>query len=102
MMSIQAFKGVEIGIGFEAARKPGSQVHDEIFWQDGSFKRKTNRAGGLEGGMTNGEAIIVCGAMKPIPTLYHPLTTVDMKTKMPRITSYNVCYTKLLRTIHPL
>jgi len=83
VMSIQAFKGVEIGMGFEAARKPGSRVHDEIFWQDGSFKRKTNRAGGLEGGITNGEAIIIRGAMKPIPTLYHPLTTVDIKTKMP-------------------
>jgi chorismate synthase len=83
LMSIQAFKGVEVGLGFEAARRPGSQVHDEIAWRDGGFYRKTNRAGGLEGGMTNGEAIVLRGAMKPIPTLYSPLETVDMRSKMP-------------------
>ncbi len=83
VMSIQAFKGVEIGLGFEAARRPGSQVHDEIAYDDGAFYRKSNRAGGLEGGMTNGEAIIVRGAMKPIPTLYTPLETVDTRTKQP-------------------
>jgi len=83
VMSIQAFKGVEIGLGFEAARRPGSQVHDEIAYADGAFFRKSNRAGGLEGGMTNGEAIIVRGAMKPIPTLYAPLETVDVRTKEP-------------------
>lgn len=81
MMSIQAFKGVEIGLGFEAGRRPGSQVHDEIFHQGDEFVRKTNRAGGLEGGMTNGAPIIVRGAMKPIPTLYQPLQTVDFRTK---------------------
>ena len=83
VMSIQAFKGVEIGLGFEAARRPGSQVHDEIAYADRAFFRKSNRAGGLEGGMTNGEAIIVRGAMKPIPTLYTPLETVDVRTKEP-------------------
>jgi chorismate synthase len=83
MMSIQAFKGVEVGLGFEAARRPGSQVHDEIFHQGGDFFRKTNRAGGLEGGMTNGAPVVVRGAMKPIPTLYQPLQTVDLRTKSP-------------------
>ncbi|PLX95856.1 MAG: chorismate synthase [Desulfuromonas sp.] len=81
VMSIQAFKGVEIGIGFEVARRPGSQVHDEISYSGQDFGRKSNRAGGLEGGMTNGEPIIVRGAMKPIPTLYTPLQTVDLKSK---------------------
>jgi chorismate synthase len=83
VMSIQAFKGVEIGLGFDAARRPGSQVHDEIAHADGAFYRKSNRAGGLEGGMTNGEPMIVRGAMKPIPTLYTPLETVDVRTKQP-------------------
>lgn len=81
VMSIQAFKGVEIGLGFEGGRRPGSQVHDEIYYQGDQFFRKTNRAGGLEGGMTNGAPIVVRGAMKPIPTLYKPLQTVDMRTK---------------------
>jgi chorismate synthase len=84
IMSIQAFKGVEIGIGFEAAGRPGSQVHDEIVWVEGKgFSRRTNRAGGLEGGMTNGMPIIVRGVMKPIPTLYKPLMSVDIDTKEP-------------------
>jgi chorismate synthase len=84
IMSIQAIKGVEIGIGFEAARKSGSQVHDEIFYSDKKgFYRETNRAGGIEGGMTNGEPIVVRAAMKPIPTLYNPLRSVDIKTKEP-------------------
>jgi chorismate synthase len=81
VMSIQAFKGVEIGLGFAAARLPGSQVHDEIGYEKGGFLRRSNRAGGLEGGMTNGEAIVIRGAMKPIPTLYQPLQTVDLGTK---------------------
>jgi chorismate synthase len=81
VMSIQAFKGVEVGLGFEAARRPGSQVHDEIIQQGEQIRRKTNRAGGLEGGMTNGEPLVVRGAMKPIPTLYQPLQTIDLKTK---------------------
>ncbi|RUM42411.1 MAG: chorismate synthase [Desulfurobacterium sp.] len=84
IMSIQAIKGVEIGIGFEAAREFGSQVHDEIFYSDKKgFYRETNRAGGIEGGMTNGEPIVVRAAMKPIPTLYNPLRSVDIKTKEP-------------------
>jgi chorismate synthase len=83
VMSIQAFKGVEIGAGFAAARLPGSQVHDEIGYEGGRFVRRSNRAGGLEGGMTNGEAVIVRGAMKPIPTLYRPLQTVELKSKEP-------------------
>jgi chorismate synthase len=82
VVSIQAFKGVEIGIGFEAARLRGSKVHDEIvFDADGGFKRTTNRAGGLEGGMTNGAPIVVRGVMKPISTLYKPLQSVDIDTK---------------------
>jgi chorismate synthase len=84
IMSIQAFKGVEIGIGFEAAGLPGSQVHDEIIWSEqGGYSRKTNRAGGLEGGMTTGMPIVVRGVMKPIPTLYKPLMSVDIDTKEP-------------------
>jgi len=82
LMSIQAIKGVEVGLGFEGAKLPGSEVHDEIFY-DGKFYRITNRAGGLEGGMTNGEPIVVRAAMKPIPTLYSPLKSVDLKTKEP-------------------
>ncbi|MGE5703473.1 MAG: chorismate synthase [Clostridia bacterium] len=82
VMSIQAFKGVEIGIGFEAAGKPGSQVHDEIVWsEENGYSRTTNRAGGLEGGMTNGMPVIVRGVMKPIPTLYKPLMSVDIDSK---------------------
>lgn len=84
IMSIQAFKGVEIGIGFEAAGLPGSQVHDEIVWsEETGYSRKTNRAGGLEGGMTTGMPIVVRGVMKPIPTLYKPLMSVDIDTKEP-------------------
>ena len=85
MMSIPAVKGVGIGIGFDAARLPGSQVHDEIHAaadrkRSGDIARRTNRAGGLEGGMTNGEPLIVRVAMKPISTLMKPLATVEMKT----------------------
>lgn len=84
VMSINAFKGVEIGIGFEAARLPGSQVHDEITWsKDEGYKRKSNRLGGFEGGMTNGMPIVVKGVMKPIPTLYKPLQSVDIDSKEP-------------------
>ncbi|MCM3122196.1 MULTISPECIES: chorismate synthase [unclassified Mesobacillus] len=84
IMSINAFKGVEIGIGFEAARKPGSQVHDEIAWEEErGYYRKTNRLGGLEGGMTTGMPVVVRGVMKPIPTLYKPLMSVDIDTKEP-------------------
>lgn len=79
LMSIQAIKGVEVGIGFDAARRPGSRVHDEIFY-DGGYRRLSNNAGGIEGGMSNGEPIVVRAAMKPIPTLYSPLRSVDMRT----------------------
>ncbi|MDD2310705.1 MAG: chorismate synthase [Desulfuromonadaceae bacterium] len=82
LMSIQAIKGVEVGIGFDAARRPGSRVHDEIFYKDG-YHRNSNNAGGIEGGMSNGEPIIVRAAMKPIPTLYSPLRSVDMITHEP-------------------
>ena len=84
MMSINAFKGVEFGIGFEMARKPGSQVHDEILWSESEgYTRSTNNLGGFEGGMTTGMPIIVRGVMKPIPTLYKPLQSVDIETKEP-------------------
>lgn len=75
LMSIHAIKGVEIGLGFEAARRPGSQVHDPFY---PGFRRETNRAGGLEGGMTNGQPLILRAAMKPIPTLIHPLPSVHL------------------------
>ena len=82
MLSINAFKGVEFGIGFEAAHQPGSKVMDEIVWNNG-YSRTSNHLGGFEGGMTNGEQIIVRGVMKPIPTLYKPLRSVDIDTKEP-------------------
>ena len=84
VVSINAFKGVEFGLGFEAGRQKGSQVMDEILWseQDG-YTRRTNPLGGFEGGMTNGEPIIVRGVMKPIPTLYKPLMSVDIETHEP-------------------
>ena len=84
MVSINAFKGVEFGIGFEAARRFGSEVHDEIVWNpETGYTRKTNRLGGFEGGMTTGMPIVVRGVMKPIPTLYKPLMSVDIETKEP-------------------
>lgn len=84
VVSINAFKGVEFGLGFEVGRRKGSQVMDEILWseQDG-YTRRTNHLGGFEGGMTNGEPIIVRGVMKPIPTLYKPLMSVDIETHEP-------------------
>jgi len=88
--SIQAFKGVEFGLGFEASRRPGSKVHDEIGFDPAmknepslGFVRGTNNAGGLEGGMTNGKPVIVRGAMKPISTLGKPLMSIDLNTKQP-------------------
>ncbi|HHW10104.1 MAG TPA: chorismate synthase [Firmicutes bacterium] len=87
LMSIQAIKGVEIGCGFAAAGKPGSAVHDPIYYDQEKrrtawgFYRRTNRAGGLEGGMSNGEAIVLRAAMKPIATLMKPLPSVDIKSK---------------------
>jgi chorismate synthase len=90
LMSIQAIKGVEVGLGFEVARRFGLEAHDEIFYDSGrhaphglKFFRKTNYAGGLEGGMSNGEAIILRAAMKPLSTQYAPLRSVDLETKEP-------------------
>ncbi len=95
LMSIQAIKGVEIGLGFQAAGQFGSEVMDEIFYDpapSGSghhgFYRKTNNAGGIEGGMTNGMPIIARCAMKPIPTLRRPLNSVDIITKEPYEAAY--------------
>jgi chorismate synthase len=79
-MSIQAIKGVEIGDGWEAAMNPGSQVHDAIYHQETGYYRETNRAGGLEAGITTGEELVVRAAMKPIATLMTPLPTVDVTT----------------------
>lgn len=84
IMGVQAIKGVEIGAGFGVADLPGSKVHDEIFY-DGDFFRKTNNAGGIEGGMSNGEEIVLRAAMKPIPTLMKGLKTVDYITKQPAV-----------------
>ncbi|WP_409298077.1 chorismate synthase [Peribacillus sp. SCS-26] len=84
IVSINAFKGVEFGIGFEAAHRPGSEVHDEIAWEeDRGYYRMSNNLGGFEGGMTTGMPIVVRGVMKPIPTLYKPLQSVDIDTKEP-------------------
>jgi chorismate synthase len=90
VVGIQAFKGVEFGIGFDAARLPGSKVHDEIGFDKAQkntpslgFVRGTNNAGGLEGGMTNGRPVVVRGAMKPISTLGKPLASIDLNTKQP-------------------
>lgn len=82
VMSINAFKGVEIGIGFEAGILRGSQVHDEILYnEEQGYYRASNRLGGFEGGITNGMPVVVRGVMKPIPTLYKPLQSVDIDTK---------------------
>ncbi|HHV55462.1 MAG TPA: chorismate synthase [Firmicutes bacterium] len=85
LMSIPAIKGVEIGLGFTAARRPGSEVHDAITYDPGErkFRRPTNRAGGLEGGVTNGETLWLRAAMKPIATLVRPLASVDIETGEP-------------------
>jgi chorismate synthase len=84
MLSIQAAKGVSLGDGFELAGRPGSEVHDEIFYTpERGFYRETNRSGGLEGGMTTGEQLVVRVAMKPIPTLTKPLRSVDISTREP-------------------
>jgi len=80
--SIQAIKGCELGLVFETARRPGSAVHDEILFDaESGFKRKTNNAGGLEGGVTNGQPVVVRAAMKPLSTLRTPLKSVDLATK---------------------
>jgi len=95
VMSIQAIKGVEIGLGFEAARRRGSEVHDPIHYDPAQaekptlgFVRPTNHAGGLEGGMTNGQPIVLRAAMKPISTLARPLESVNLRTRQPESASY--------------
>lgn len=96
LMSVQAIKGVEFGLGYNASNKYGSEVHDEIFYQKptkrnsltGRFKRHTNNAGGIEGGISNGEPIVTRAYMKPIPTLKKPLRSVDLITKEPIEASY--------------
>jgi chorismate synthase len=81
LMGIQAVKGVEVGAGFELAERRGSEAHDEIFADaDGTLYRKTNHAGGIEGGVSNGEPVVVRAAMKPLPTLMRPLQSVDLET----------------------
>jgi chorismate synthase len=80
LMGIQAVKGVEIGAGFELARVRGSSAHDEIFRDERGVHRETNRAGGIEAGVSNGEPIVLRAAMKPLPTLMRPLRTVDLET----------------------
>lgn len=84
LMSVHAVKGVEIGLGFEGARRPGSEVHDELEWggdsRTGGVRRRTNRAGGLEGGVTTGEPLVLRVAKKPISTLMRPLNTVNVET----------------------
>lgn len=81
LVSVQAVKGVEVGIGFEAGHRPGSEIHDEIFYEKPRFYHKTNNAGGIEGGMSTGEDIVLQVVKKPIPTLMKPLYSVDMDTK---------------------
>jgi chorismate synthase len=82
-LSVQAMKGVEFGDGFDLARRPGSQAHDEIDHLDGGFQRRTDRAGGLEAGMTTGQPLRLRVAMKPISSLPRPLATVDLDTHEP-------------------
>ena len=88
ILSIQAQKAVEIGDGVAAASTPGSQVHDPILHKDDAFRRRTNHAGGIEGGISNGMPIIVRGYMKPIPTLIKPLDTADIATGQAQPTRY--------------
>lgn len=88
ILSIQAMKGVEIGPAFENARKRGTKVHDEIFKEGGNLIRRTNRAGGFEGGITTGQPIVIRAAMKPISTTLEPLRSVDLATGEPATTAY--------------
>lgn len=84
VVSINAFKGAEFGVGFQAGYLRGSQVMDEILWdQEEGYTRRTNNLGGFEGGMTNGQPLVIKGVMKPIPTLYKPLMSVDIDTHEP-------------------
>jgi chorismate synthase len=95
VMAVQAIKGVEIGLGFEAARRRGSQVHDPIMYDAAKkgtptlgYERPTNNAGGLEAGMTNGQAIVIRAAKKPISTLRKPLESINLETKEAEAASY--------------
>ncbi|QDT00637.1 chorismate synthase [Adhaeretor mobilis] len=95
VMAVQAIKGVEIGLGFEAARRPGSQVHDPIHYDESKkntptlgYERPTNNAGGLEAGMTNGQPLVIRAAKKPISTLAKPLASINMETKEEESASY--------------
>ena len=95
VMAVQAIKGVEIGMGFEAARRPGSEVHDPIHYDESTraepslgFVRPTNNAGGLEAGITNGQPLVIRAAMKPISTLRKPLDSVNLRTKQPESAAY--------------
>lgn len=88
ILSVQAMKGVEFGLGFESGHRHGHEVHDEITYENDAFSRKSNRMGGVEGGMTTGMPLIIRGVMKPIPTMLNPLQTVDIKTKEPSSTRY--------------
>ncbi len=88
LMSVQTVKAVEVGLGFDAARRMGSQMHDEIVMQDGKLGRTRNNAGGIEGGMTNGQPLIVRAACKPISTLRQPLKSVDLATKEESAAAY--------------
>ena len=81
IMSVNAFKGIEIGLGFKSSLRLGSEVHDEISWNGKKYTRHSNNAGGIEGGMSNAQPIIVRAVMKPIPTLIKPLRSVDIETK---------------------
>ena len=83
LMSIQAVKSVEIGLGKEVSKLTGDKVHDEIFCDNGLIYRKTNNAGGIEGGISNGENIIATISMKPIPTMKSPLKSIDLIKKTP-------------------
>jgi len=87
IVATQAMKGVEIGLGFESGQRQGHNVHDEIVY-DKTFRRRTNRAGGIEGGMTTGMPLIIRGVMKPIPTMIKPLKTADLETKKEEDTRY--------------
>ena len=80
-MSVNAVKGIEIGMGFDEAGKLGSEVHDEIGWDGEKYIRHSNNAGGIEGGMSNAQPIVIRAVMKPIPTLIKPLRSVDIETK---------------------
>jgi chorismate synthase len=88
LMSVPAVKAVGIGLGFGVAERRGSEVHDEIFYQEGRYRRGSNRAGGIEGGMSNGEPVVVRAALKPISTLPRPLRSVDIRTHEPVAAAY--------------